>query len=205
MMDMEKQQLRSRLGKSPPLTESQMDWFERATNAMLTDETVEDPPEALGAEVVESTTLTPATEHNKPEVEAVEAVTEQPVDDMSPDEIREQVKELHTAMMELAEEQGLATDIHNAMREYGEDLYLAQQRGKVYAFRPMYWEEMTELENKSELEADKWLAERCVVVGLTNLTKPRARAGLYSNLARKILSVSDHQGDLNDMIIPTQY
>jgi len=194
-------------GNAQPLTDAEKDWFEKATQSLLSGETLEGVPsktvnmsKPMIVEDQAAPIVTTTVQEDPEDMGTSEDITE---DD--PERLREQLTELRNELLKMSESQGTRSKIEAAMREYGDDLYLLQQRGVILAFRPMYWDEVEELTKKPDKEADKWLVEQCVIVGLDKLVGKRARAGVYSNLARKILSVSDHQSDLNDIIIPTSY
>jgi hypothetical protein len=120
-------------------------------------------------------------------------------------ELLTESNKVYEAFAGLIEEQGLKDVIKKAMEEHDE-LYIDAFNDKIFAYRPLYWEESLELmqtEGASEGTpnvADEKIGRTCVVAGLDNVVGKRAKAGVWAAIARKVMLVSAFETDLPDYV-----
>jgi hypothetical protein len=98
------------------------------------------------------------------------------------------------ALGKAAKEQGVYEDLKKAFEEH-EEVYVGTIREKVFAFRPLYWDEQAKFNQNEEELSDEAIVRLCVVAGLENVVGKRARAGIWNALSQRIFEVSDFETD----------
>jgi hypothetical protein len=132
-----------------------------------------------------------------------ESLSEMPAD-LTPEEIRQRVleadKRVNKTFWDAATEQGIAPKVEEAFKNH-EELYWFSTRDKVCVFIPLYLDEFKGLQKDNKFDDDN-VARKCVVAGLENVVGAKARAGLFTALARRIMQVSDFESDMPDGVNP---
>lgn len=111
-------------------------------------------------------------------------------DDVQEPEAEQIVEGSRQGLVMAAKDQGIYNDIVQAMQEH-DSVVLNAIDGKVFAVRPMYYDEYEILEmDVSPIIKHKLIAEACTVAGLDQLVGKRARVGVYTSIYQVIWSIS---------------
>lgn len=126
-----------------------------------------------------------------------EADAEEEAEEMTSQEAYDRMQKM---LYSVAEEQGIADEVKEA-KESWDEVYLNAIDGKVFAYRPLLFDDMGILKDDARaIDNHKAVAERCVVAGAANVFGKRPKFGVFSAIYGLVMDVSGGEPDVGFII-----